>query len=361
MKTLVIEKDKLAENIKIIKDRTSSFIFAVIKADGYGLGLCTLAEICRENGIEAFAVSSLEEALTLREKGFDNPILMMNPLACEEEAEACVANKIMASIGSVNTAVMVNEAAQRQETVAEVHLEIDTGFGKFGFLPEKLHEVYLLLKSLDNIKIGGTYTHLSYSFGRSKKPSLRQLEGFLKCVEGLKEHGVETGMLHIANSCAFFRDKSFHLDAVRVGSALLGRLQIKNKYGLKKVGYLKSRIIEIHDLPEKHNIGYANTFKAKRAVRVGLVPVGYGDGFSNEKQRDSFRLRDAVSGMLHCVRDLNKKIYVTVNGKRAPVVGRVRITDFLVDLTGIDAAVGDEVVMAVNPLFVDSGIEREIV
>lgn len=361
MKTLVIEKDKLAKNVNIIKEMTGSYIFAVIKADGYGLGLCNLAEIYRENGIEAFAVSSLEEALTLRENGFDNPILLLNPLCCEDEADICVSNNIIATIGSVNTAVMINEAAQRQGVVAEVHVEIDTGFGKFGFLPEKMHEVYLLLKSLDNIKIGGTYTHLSFSFAKCKRPSVRQFDRFLKCVDGMKQNGVETGMLHIANSCAFLREKSFHLDAVRVGSALLGRLQIRNSYGLKKIGFLRSKIIEIHDLPEKHNIGYANTFKTKKAIRVGLVPVGYSHGFKNEKQRDTFRIRDTISGMLHCLRDLNKKMYVTVKGKRARIVGRVRINDFLVDLTGVDVAVGDEVIMDINPLFVDSGIEREIV
>jgi alanine racemase len=361
MKTLVIEKDKLISNIDRIKGMTSSTIIAILKGNGYGLGIVELARILIENGVDYFAVSEIQEAITLRDNGFDNKILLLTSTSLEHEAELIAQNNIMATIGSVNSAVTMNEMGKKLGIVIDVHLKIDTGFGRFGFLPEQIDNYYSLLKSLENIRIVGTYSHLSNSFAKKPKLVQGQFEKFLKCIEGLKQNGVGTGLLHIANSCAFLRFDSMHLDAVRVGSALLGRIPIENKYGLHKIGYLKSKIIEFKDLPAKYSIGYANTFRTTRPVRIGIVPVGYKDGFGVEKTRDTFRFIDILRYIYHDLKLYHKKMFVRVNGKKARILGRISMYNIIIDLTGIEAEIGDNVLLDVNPVLIESSIKRELI
>ncbi|MCX8132045.1 MAG: alanine racemase [Clostridia bacterium] len=361
MKTLVIEKDKLVSNIQCIKNMTSSTIIAVLKGNGYGLGIIEFARILLENGIDYFAVSEIDEAITLRNNGFDNPILLLTSTSIEQEAEIIAKNNIMATVGSVNSAVVMNETGKKLGMVVNVHLKIDTGFGRFGFLPGQIDNYYSLLKSLDNIKILGTYSHLSFSFTKKPKIVQNQFEKFLKCTESLKQNGIETGQLHIANSCAFLRFDVMHLDAVRIGSAFLGRIPIENKYGLSKIGYLKSTIIEFKDIPENSFIGYANTFKTKRNTRIGIVPVGYKDGFGVEKSRDTYRFRDILRYIYNDIKLLRKNLFVRVNGKKARILGRISMYNIIIDLTGVEAEIGDDVLLEINPVLIESSIKREMI
>ncbi len=361
MKTLIIEKDKLIENIRCIKERTSSTIIAVLKGNGYGLGIIAFARLLTDNGIDFFAVSELSEAMLLRESGFDGKILLLASTSLMEEAEAIVKNNIISTIGSVSSAVTINEAAKKLGTAAEAHLKIDTGFGRFGFLPEQIDNYYSLLKSFDNLKIAGTYSHLSFSFAKKPKLVQSQFDSFIKCAQALKQNGIDTGILHICNSCAFLKYESMHLDAVRVGSAFLGRIPIENKYGLSKIGFLKSQIIEFKDLPSNYYIGYANTYKTKRPVRIGIVPVGYKDGFGVEKIRDTFRLRDILRYVYNDLKQWKKRMYVRVNGKKARILGRISMYNIIIDLTGIDAEIGDEVLLDINPIFTEGSVKREMI
>ncbi|RCX17471.1 alanine racemase [Anaerobacterium chartisolvens] len=360
MKTLIIERDKLVENIQCIKERTSSTVIAVLKGNGYGLGIVDFARLLTENGIDFFAVSELSEAMVLRENGFTNKILLLASTSLPQEAELIVSNNIIATVGSVNSSVTINEAAKKLGVTAEVHLKIDTGFGRFGFLPGQIDNYYSLLKSFDNMKIAGTYSHLSFSFAKKTKLVQNQFDLFIKCAEGLKQNGIDTGILHICNSCAFLKYESMHLDAVRVGSAFLGRIPIENKYGLSRIGVLKSQIIEFKDLPSNSYIGYANTCKTKRNTRIGIVPVGYKDGFGVEKIRDTFRLRDILRYVYNDLKQWKKRMYVRVNGKRARILGRISMYNIIIDLTGIDAEIGDEVLLDINPIFTESSVKREM-
>ncbi len=359
MKTLIIEKDKVVHNIERIKAMTNSTIIAVLKGNGYGLGIVEFARILADNGINFFAVSELSEAKILRQNGFNQSILLLTSTSIAEEAEFIVKNNIIATVGSVNSAIIMNEAGKKLDKLANIHLKIDTGFGRFGFLPQQIDNYYSLLKTLENINIMGTYTHLSFAFAKKKKVVQQQFDKFVKCVDGLKQNGVPTGMIHISNSCAFLRFEDMHLDAVRVGSAFLGRVPIKNKYGLDKIGYLKSKIVEFKDLPSGHYIGYANTYKTKKPIRIGIVPVGYKDGFGVEKSRDTFRFRDILRYMYNDFKLLKKQSFVRVNGRKAKILGRVSMYNIIIDLTGIEAEIGDEVILEINPVLIESSIRRE--
>ena len=181
----------------------------------------------------------------------------------------------------------------------------------------------------------------------------------MDCVSLLKQEGINPGMLHIANSCAFLQYRELHLDAVRVGSAFLGRVPVPNNCGLNRIACLKSVITEIKTLPPKQCIGYANTFTTRRETRIGIVPVGYMDGFGVEKTRDTFRLIDILRYVYNDVKSWRKSLYASVNGKKARVLGRINMFNIIVDLEGTGAVQGDEVILEINPLFASSSLPRE--
>ncbi len=361
MNTLVIETSKLKHNLDILKGMTESTIIAVLKGNGYGLDLLEYAKFLSVNGIDYFAVSDIEDAVMLRESEIDCDILLLTPTSIEADAETLVKYRIIASIGSINSAIAINEAAKKLGVIHDVHLKIDTGFGRFGFLSEQIDVYFGLLKSLENINVVGTYTHLSAAFSKKNKITKAQFEKFINCLNKLKKNGFELGIIHIANSCAFLRFKEMHLDAVRIGSALLGRIPLSKKYGLKRIGYLKSSIIEQKDLPSNYSIGYANTYKTKRDTRIGVVPAGYKDGFGVEKIKDTFRFKDILRYAFHDLKSLHKQIFVRVNGKKCRVCGRIGMYNIEVDLTGMQTKIGDDVILDVNPILVDSSVVREYI
>jgi alanine racemase len=360
MTKLIVEKDKFEQNISILKDLTNSTIIAVLKGNGYGLGILQFARFLTEHDISYFAVSELKEAIILRENGFRNNLLLLTPTNIAEEALIIAANDITPTIDSIHSAVTMNKAAQKLGVITDIHLKIDTGFGRFGFLPEELDSVSKLL-TLNNLKIIGTYSHLSSSFSKNSKYIFSQFTTFMECVKKLNHNGINTGILHIANSCAFLKYPELHLDAVRIGSAFLGRIAIPNNYGLARLGYLKSNIIEIKYLPKNHFIGYANTFKTKARTRIGIIPVGYNDGYGLEKIKDAFRFLDIIRYILNDIRQFSRYIYVRIGDKKARILGRINMYSIVVDLNNIDAEVGDEVLLDINPLLIKSSIEREYI
>ena len=144
------------------------------------------------------------------------------------------------------------------EKKIKAHVKIDTGFGRYGFVYENREEMIEALKKLQdnkNIEIQGTFTHFSNAYYDEKYTRL-QFKRFIDCIEVLKMNNIETGMLHVCNSSAFIKFPEMHLNAVRVGSAFVGKLAFQNNMGLKKVARLESQVTEIKEVPKGFNIGY---------------------------------------------------------------------------------------------------------
>jgi len=370
LNTLVINKEDLRHNINKIKEYAKKSgqddagkdvkIIAVVKGNGYGMGIVEYTKFLIDNGISMFAVSTMEEALKLRKEGIKEEILMLSSTAIEDDVRTLVKNKIILTIGSKEDIIIAEKIGKEENQTIRVHLKIDTGFGRYGFVYSKRDEMVEALKNIQNVKIEGTYTHFSISFFDEKYTKL-QFKRFIDVIEVLKMNKIETGMLHVCNSSAFVKYREMHLNAVRIGSAFLGRLSFENNVGLKKIGYLESAVSEIKDLPKGFNVGYSNTYKTKTETKIAVIPCGYMDGINIINNRDMFRTIDKLRYIVRDIKDFFKKqkIYIKIKDKNYEIIGRIGTYHIICNISNSDIKIGDKVIINVNPKFVDSSIRRE--
>ena len=354
MKAYVVEREALIHNIQAIRSFAGEVpVWAVLKGNGYGIGIVPFSRILWENGIDRFAVTELREAETLRENYPDAPILMMRSTADPAEIHELLDLGVILTVGCYETAVAINGIAAERSAVAQVHLAVDTGMGRYGFLPDDVDKIISVYEYMKNLQICGIFTHFHSSFS-NEKATRQQYEKFAAVVEKLRAAGYDTGMAHCCNSHAFVRHPEMHMDGVRIGSAFLGRLSFKDKLGLKQVGWAECTVEEIRWIQKGQTVGYSAGFKAKRPLRTAVISLGYYNGLAMVRENDICRFRDSVMGILHHLKNIffPRKILVSVNGHKCRILGHVGMVHAVVDVTDVDCAVGDKVTAAVNPLVV---------
>ena len=353
MKTLVIERDALKHNISVVKERAGeAVIYGVLTGDGQGAGLVELARALRAEGIGRFAVSEVAEAAALRKAGFvEEEILMLRCTTDREELDQLLDLNVVCTIGSVDTGLALNAVAEGRSTVAEAHIQIDTGMGFGGFLAEEPEKILSVYRGLPNVAVSGLCTQL-----HTLKPNGKDLDGqladFTRAVDAIHAAGFETGIVHAAGSYALLHCAQARLDGVRAGSALLGRCRRRRGDDLRRVGYGEVSIEETRWLPKGHSVGGDHPVLMKRPTRVAVLPVGYQNGFGVARPR--------VDGLLAAFRRwrARRKITVRVNGQKARVLGGIGAIETIVDVTDLKCAAGDKAVFDIDPIFA-KGFVRE--
>ena len=352
-KYLVVERDRVRENIKQVKARAGhAKIYGVLKGNAYGFGLLDMADMLRDEGISSFAVTEPRDLIILRNSGFiDEEILVMRSTAIPDEIEKIIEYNGTATVGSYDTAVAMNSIAEKNSSTIFAHVEIDTGMGRYGFIPEETDRILAVYKYLTSLHITGMYTHFNRAY-ESEKSVKEQLAAFNSVVEQVKDAGFDPGVTHCANSSALMKYPYTVLDAVRVGSAFTGRVSVKGDFGLRRAGYAEAEIIEIHWLRKNQTVGYSADYKCRKTVRAAVVPIGYSDGICLEKSFDMHRFKEAFLESGHAVKAwlTRKKFTCTVNGQTARVLGHVGMQHVVVDVTDIECSVGDAVRFEINPI-----------
>ena len=350
MRVYIVDKHAILHNLDVLmKKAKGTPIWAVLKGNGYGLGVRPMAALCLEKGIRHFAVTELSEAETIRETCPDAQILLLRPTTDPTELNRLLDLSVIATVGSAEDAAALNGLAGQREVKAEAHVKIDTGMGRYGFLPTELDKILSVYQYNDHIVVSGIYTHFHSAFC-SQKATFRQAEAFRQVIKALEDKGISPGAAHCCNSAAFLRWPELKMDGVRLGSALLGRVPVKSN--LQRVGQCEATVDELRWLPAGHTCGYGAAWKAKRPTQIAVLSVGWYHGFTNEYGHDIFRFRDNLRTALSACKRmvLKKRIYVTINGKKCPVLGHVGMLHTVCDVSKADCKRGDKAILELNPL-----------
>lgn len=350
MRSYVVETDAILFNLQYLQKKAAGTpIWAVLKGNGYGLGVAPMAKLCWDSGIHRFAVTEISEARTIRQAYADAVILMLRPTTNQTELAELLDLDVIATLGSIEDAAALNALAAQRDLVAEAHVKLDTGMGRYGFLPQETEKILSVYRYHDHIAVSGIYSHLYAAFGKARETT-KQEEAFLQVVRQITEAGIEPGERHLCNSTGFLRFPELKYEGVRLGSALLGRVAVKS--GLRRVGYCETTVEQVRWLPAGHTTGYGGAWRAKKPTQVAILPVGWYHGFTNEYGHDIFRFRDGLRQVLSGLRTMvtKKKIYVRLNGKKCPVLGHVGMLHTAVDVTKASAKPGDKAILEINPL-----------
>ena len=326
-----IDLDAAKYNIRNIRKRTDkrAEIIAVVKADAYGHGARQMAKVFIENGADALAVAVIEEAIELRNEGITQPILILG-YTSTNNFEKLIQYDITQNVYCYDMACKLSETAQRLGKSVKVHIKIDTGMSRLGFLvnEKSLDEIEKISK-LPYIDVEGIFTHFSKVDVPDKSFTLTQEEKFYYVINELEKRGIKFRKKHAANSAGIIDIDDVALTAVRPGIILYGSYPseyvMKEKLALKPVMSLKSLVSFVKTVPEGTPVGYGCTFVTKRETVIATIPVGYADGY---------------------IRRLANGGRVLINGKYAPIIGRICMDQCMVDVTDIgDVKMGDEVVL----------------
>lgn len=327
-----INLDSIAHNVREIRRVTNrkAEIMGVVKADAYGHGVLEVAKTLLNNGVTRLAVSMLDEAIQLRKQGIDVPILILS-FTDPRRAQEIIENKLTQTVFSHDLANALSEASVKLNKNVKIHIKIDTGMSRVGFMSgySAIKNVLEIAK-LPGIIIEGLFTHFASADEKDKSYTFMQFERFMSIFSELNRVGLYIPIKHVANSAAVIEFPEMHLDMIRPGIILYGLYPSdevdKSKIVLKPAMTLKANVTLIKDVEKDTCISYGRIFTTVRQSKIATVPIGYADGYS---------------------RLLNKKAKVLINGELVPVIGKICMDQCMTDVTDLknEVSVGDEVVL----------------
>lgn len=325
-----INLDNICENIKRTREiiQSDTKIMAIIKADGYGHGALPIAKAL-EPLVDAYGISIVEEGIELRDAGITKPILVLG-YAPEQLYDSLLQYDIMPAVCDYAMAEKMSAKAVELGKTLKVHIKLDTGMSRIGFLPgEESVKRIVAVSKLPNLEIDGVFSHFSKADEVDKTFSKEQLSKFMKMTEAIEAAGVALPVKHISNSAGIIELPEANLNMVRSGISTYGMYPSedvnKERLPLKPAMSLYAYVTMVKELEAGVPVGYGGTYVTSGKTKVATIPAGYGDGYP---------------------RALSNQGRVIIHGQYAPIIGRVCMDQFMVDVTGIDnVRTGDRVVL----------------
>jgi len=334
LNTVRINSKWLAKNIELVREGLGNGVklLFVVKAEGYGHGMLEVARLAEESGVDYLGVSDAAEGDKLRVAGIKLPILIMGA-SLNEHVKRLVELDVDVAVTDVRFAQALDQESQARGVRTSVHVNIDTGMGRFGVFPEQAVPIFRALRSLSHLRIKGIFSHLSMSYlqgAADRKYTLQQIEKFNQVLGALDKANMLPSLRHIASSDALVWYANLvtqgYFNMVRIGELIYGHnIALNQGWGkeLKPAMSVTTRIVEIREVPTGHYIGYGRAYRTNSPRRVAILPIGYAHGLD---------LR------------LSSRAEVAVGGRRAPIIGEICMNQAVIDITEIDDAhVGDEV------------------
>ncbi|ENZ03621.1 alanine racemase [Clostridium thermobutyricum] len=319
-------ENNIKEIKRVAKDKE---IIAVVKADAYGHGALDVVPVLLKNGADRLAVAVITEAIELRKAGINVPILILGytPISF---ADDIINYDIEQTVFDLNYAKELSKAALRLGKKAKIHISLDTGMGRIGFIPneESINSIEEISK-LDGIEITGMFTHFSTADEADKNYTREQFEKYKWTVYQLEKRDINVGIKHVANSATIIDLEEYYYDAIRPGIILYGYYPSnevnKEKIKIRPALTLKSHVIHLKEVKEGTYISYGRKYVTKGIEKIATLPIGYADGYT---------------------RLLSGKVKVIINNKLVPVVGRICMDQCMVNVSELDSVkVGDEVIL----------------
>lgn len=330
-----IDLNALKYNIDTIRSITDKKIIAVVKANAYGHGDVEISTELQNLGIDYFAVSNIDEAIKLRENGINGDILILGYTPVEE-AELLSKYDIIQAILGYEYALNLNKSLNEKGCTARVHLAIDTGMNRIGFIQNEEHDALediKLVYELKNLKIEGIFTHLCVadSFRQDNIDFTEyQMKNLDTIVQELRKSGYDCGLVHAQNSAGLTNLKKEQYGAVRAGIILYGLNpsdDVRKDITYKPIMSLKSVVSLVKCISTGDTVGYGRTFKADKPLKIATVTAGYADGYS---------------------RLLSNKGQVLVHGTRCNIIGNVCMDQFMIDVSNVDNVQSGDIVTLVG-------------
>lgn len=325
----IVDLGKIRGNLERIRQQLPAGVktCAVVKADGYGHGATAVA-VALEDTADFFAVATVREALDLREAGVQKPVLILG-YAWPEDYEELIRNQIRFTVFKEKDAQELSQLGESLGIPARIHIKVDTGMHRIGFpLTEEAVETVRRIRRLPWLDVEGIFTHFARADEADKAYTYRQLEAFQDFIRRVEAGEEPIALHHCANSAASMEVPEAAMDMVRVGIAMYGLYpseEVSRSIPLDPALELKSQVVYVKDVEAGEGISYNHIRHLEHHCRVATIPVGYGDGYP---------------------RLLSDKGYVLIRGRRAPILGRICMDQFMVDVTEIpEAAEGDEVTL----------------
>ncbi|MFQ5412213.1 MAG: alanine racemase [Phycisphaerae bacterium] len=320
-----INTDSLAHNLRALRARCAPGVrlCAPLKADAYGHGVGVVAKALQAAGaVDYAAAATLDEAVELRGLGWGPPILLLgNVLAVADDRErreridAIVDHDLTVTIVDLDTPRLIAAAEPRRRI--RVHVKLDSGMGRMGEMPERIVELVRSVRRAACLELTGFYSHFATADFADRDLVGRQLATFNRVLESVRKDLPPGVIRHLANSAATISLSASHFDMVRPGLALYGYLpadHLSSLIDLRPILRLCSHLTAVKDLPAGHCVGYGQMFTTKRPTRLGIIPVGYFDGY---------------------LRSLSSQAIVGTASGDAPVIGRISMDQMAIDLTNL--------------------------